>query len=535
MNRFLTFIRNRNDKRSFTVVLLISSIFILSPVLQIVVRSLDSDSLYLGALQESGLLLDGVVNTFELVIKVGLLSSFVGFVLAYIMTMYDVKCKKTLNVLLILPLTIPVYVAAYTYTGIFYNFPVLETIFRHGFFMDGAVFIYVMFLYPYVYIASKSYLKKNLTTYIESSSTLGLSRIQIFFKIILPLSRPVIMGSVLFVLFETLSDFAVVEYYGELTLSRYINIAWFNQGDIATASRLAVYILFIMFIIIFVERLQRRNKKFTDASITRKPLRPYSMNIKSSLLIYGFILIVLTLACILPIGTMIRSAYINRSYIPRLDIFAMLSNTLIVTLISIVVIIVLSIVVSTIVVYMKGSIKQVISSLMVIGYSIPSMVLALGVYLLYIRIDKTLYPIFNNMVITSSIFVIVIGFVLKFFSIGYSNLTSAYQKIDKSLLESSEILGENKLMTMFRVNIPLLRKSIFGIVIILCIDMLKELTIVYSLRPFNFKTLSTEVYRYAGNEMIDIAAFPSLIIIAICSILVILLERGGRYVKNRKS
>lgn len=535
MNRLYQFIRNRNDKRVYTVLLIITSLFILSPVLQIIVRSTSVDSEYLAVLSSTGLLSQGVLNTFELVLKVGILSAVIGFLLAYIMTMYQVKYKRLINVLLIIPLAIPVYVAAYTYTGIYYTYPFLETIFRSDFFMDGAVFIYVLFLYPYVYIASKSYLSKNLTEYIESSSTLGLSQFKIFWKVVLPLSRPVIMGSVLFVLFETLSDFAVVEYYGELTLSRYINIAWFNQGDVATASRLAVYILFIMFLLIFVERVQRRKKRFSDSRITHKPFRPLPLKGLKKIAQFLYLSFIIILGALLPIYTMIRSAYINRSYIERLDIFEILFNTLSVTLLSIFIIIVLAVLVSTGINYLKGVKKQTLSSFMVIGYSIPSMVLALGVYLLYIQIDKTIYPVFNQMVITSSIFIIVIGFVLKFFSIGYSNLMSAYQKIDREILECSEVLGENKLMTLFRVNIPLLRKSISAIAIILCIDMMKELTIVYSLRPFNFKTLSTEVYRYAGNEMIEIAAFPSLLIIGICTILVILLEGGFTFAKNRKS
>lgn len=535
MNRLKQFIRNRNDKRVFTFVLVITSLFMLSPVLQIIVRSFGVDSLYLKTLSSTGLLLDGVFNTIELVLKVGILSSFIGFVLAYFMTMYHIKYKKIVNVLLIIPLAIPVYVAAYTYSNIFYQIPFLEAILRSEFLMDGAVFIYVLFLYPYVYIASKSYLSKNLTEYVESSSTLGLTGFQIFYKIILPLSRPVIIGSVLFVLFETLSDFAVVEYYGELTLSRYINIAWFNQGDVATASRLAIYILFLMFLLIVGERMQRRNKKFTDARTVRKPITPYQVNGFEKVGQLLFISVIILLGTILPIGSMLRSAYHNRNYIERLDLFEILFNTLLISSIAIVIIIVLAILLSTIVNYLKGVKKQVLSSLMVIGYSIPSMVLALGVYLLYIQIDKNFYPLFDSMILTSSIFIIVIGFVLKFFSIGYSNLMSAYQKIDTELLESAEILGENKLMTLFRVNIPLLRKSISAIAIILCIDMVKELTIVYSLRPFNFKTLSTEVYRYAGNEMIEVAAFPSLVIILICTILVVLLEGGVKFVKNRKS
>lgn len=535
MNRLFQIIRNRNDNRVFTVILMLTGLFILSPVIQIIIRSISADSEYLRILNSSGLLLDGVLNTFELVLKVGILSAIVGFLLAYIMTMYHIRYKRLINVLLIIPLAIPVYVAAYTYTGIYFNYPMLDLVFRSDFFMDGAVFIYVLFLYPYVYIASKSYLSKNLTEYVELSSTLGLSRFRTFWKVILPLSRPVIIGSVLFVLFETLSDFAVVEYYGELTLSRYINIAWFNQGDMATASRLAVYILFIMFLLIFVERIQRRNKRFSDSRILHKPFKPYRIKGIMKVLQLTCIGFIITLGTILPIFTMLKSAYINRSYISRLDTFEILYNTLLVTVISIIIIIASAILISTIVNYLKGVKRQVLSSLMVIGYSIPSMVLALGVYLLYIRFDKAIYPVVNQMLITSSISVIVIGFVLKFFSIGYSNLMSAYRKIDKEVLESSELLGENKLMTMFRVNIPLLKKSISGIAIILCIDMMKELTIVYSLRPFNFKTLSTEVYRYAGNEMIEIAAFPSLLIIAICTILVVLLEGGVSFVRNKKS
>jgi len=535
MENFYKLLRKVNDKKLFGLLLVVGIVFILSPVIKVLIESISIDSEYMNALSESGLLFEGVVNTIELVIKVGLLSATIGFVLAYIMVFYNIKYSSVINILLIIPLGIPVYVAAYTYTNIFYEYPFLETIFRSNLFMDGAVFIYVLFLYPYVYIASKSYLSRHLTDYLEASSTLGLSPFKLFLRVVLPLSRPVIIGSVLFVIFETLSDYAVVEYYGELTLSRYIYIAWFNQGDIATASRFAVYILFIMFILIFVERLFRRNKRFTDSRKSLRQANKYDSNLFTRITQYLFIGAVILLGAVLPIFNMIKSAYIRRSYIDRLDIVEVVWNTLLVTSISIILIIVCAIVITTIVHYLKGSKKQFISSIIVLGYSIPSMVLALGVYMLYIRVDITLYPLFNQLIITSSILVIVIGFFLKFFSIGFSNLLSAYQKIDKELLESAEVLGDNKLTTMFRVNIPLLLKSISGIVIILFIDMLKELTIVYSLRPFNFKTLSTEVYRYAGNEMVEVAAFPSLIIIFLCTILIIILERGGKHVKSRKS
>ncbi len=260
MNNILKLFRRMNDKRFFNVSIVVVSLFVLLPVIHVSLKAIVIDSSYYNALVESGLLANGVLNTIELIVKVGIFSAGLGFSLAYIMTFYETKMKAIINIVLILPLGIPVYVAAYTYTNIYHTFPFLETIFRSDFFMNGAMFIYVMFLYPYVYIASKSYLSKNLTEYIESAKTLNRSKLYTFFKVIIPLSRPVIVGSVLFVIFETLSDFAVVEYYGELTLSRYINIAWFNQGDIHTASRFAVYVLLLMYTFISLEKFSRRNK-----------------------------------------------------------------------------------------------------------------------------------------------------------------------------------------------------------------------------------------------------------------------------------
>lgn len=539
MEKFIAFLRQLNDKRILGIFLTLVMIFILVPLLQVLFLSFSSDSVYLETLTETGLLFKGFLNTLELILKVGFLSAGIGFMLSYIMTFYQIRFQKLINILLILPLGIPVYVAAYTYSNIYFNFPLLETLFRSNFFMNGAVFIYVMFLYPYVYIAVKSYLSKYLTEYIESARTLNKSNLSIFFKIILPLSRPVIIGAVIFVIFETLSDFAVVEYYGQLTLSRYINIAWFNQGDINTASKLAIYILLIMFVLISGEHLSRKHKRYSDSNTTSKPYIKVKASLCGSIVSYFFILITIALSFALPIYQMIKSAFINRSYIKRLDIVELVFNTLLVTVISIFIIIFISLVVTTIVNHMKGAKKQLVSSLFVMGYSIPSMVLALGTYLFFIKLDQFLYPYLkiigiNTMLITSSIFIIIFAFFFKFFAIALSNMMSSYSKIDPSLFEAAETLGENQLSTMVKVNIPILKKSIIGISIILFIDMVKELTLVYSLRPFNFKTLSTEVYRYAGNEMIEVAAFPSLIIILLCSVLIIYLEAGKKNGKARK-
>jgi len=529
----LNLLRKVNVKIFFLIIGMIVPFFILLPLTQIVYRFFESASLYYQTLIESNAIWRSIVRTLELILKVGFISASIGFSLAFLMTFYHIKFHKIINILLIIPLGIPVYVAAYTYTNIFHFIPFLKEILRSDFLMSGSVFIYSMFLYPYVYIASKSYLNKNMTEFIAASKTLGGHSIRTFFRIILPISRPVIMASVAFVIFETLSDFAVVEYYGVLTLSRYINLSWFANGDFVSAVKFSVYILFILFILLFTERVSRGRKRYSDSEVHHKPIKKKNANLMTSIGIYFFIGLTIVLSSLLPIGQMLISAYNNLNQVNDLGILGITFNSLIITFISILLILVFSLLLTTLTIYIKGYKKNILSSVLTLGYMIPSMVLALGIYMFYIRLDQWLYYALNDyglnrMLFTSTLAVLIIGFFIKFFSIAYTNLLSAYQKISFNILEASETLGENKLVTMFRVSIPMLKNSIIAVSIIMFIDMIKELTIVYSLRPFNFKTLSTEVYRYAGNEMINVAAFPSLIIILLCTLLIIYLERGSK-------
>jgi iron(III) transport system permease protein len=520
-----------NDKLIFTIMGVGIPLFVLLPILRVARNIVEPHSLYFLTLLQSDAIIRGVGTTIELIIKVGALSSIIGFLLAFVMTFYHIPYRRVVNILLILPLGIPVYVAAYTYSNIFHHLSFLETILRSSFLLNGSVFIYAFFLYPYVYLASKSYLHKNLTEYIEVAKTLGQSHLQTFFRVVLPLSRPVIVGSALFVLFETLSDFAVVEFYGVLTLSRYVNLAWFSNGDFISASKFSIYILFIMFVLIFVEKISRRNKHYSSADTIHRPIQKETLQGTMKWIVYGSVLSVILLSTIIPITQMVISMTQNLDFVERLDVFVITWNSLRITLISIAIIVVAGLLLSTITIYLKGIKKQVLSSVSTVGYIVPSMVLALGIYIVFIRIDQWLYKQFYDvgldvMVLTSTITIVIIAFFIKFFSIAYSNFLSAYGKINYNMLEASETLGETKLSTLFTITIPLLRKSIIAVSIILFIDMFKELTLVYSLRPFNFKTLSTEVYRYAGNEMINVAAFPSLIIVILCALLITYLEEG---------
>lgn len=526
------------DRRYLTIFLYFVVAVTLSPLVFILVQSISENTSYLDTIIREGILNDYIVNTLELILKVGILSSFIGFGSAYLITFFDFPLKRFFKVTLTMPLSIPVYVGAYTYAGIYYDMPLLETLLKNDFTMNGSVFIYTIFLYPYVYLAARSYLKNNLGQYVEASSTLGYGQLKTFWRVVLPMSRPIIIGSVLFVLFETLSDFAVVNFYGVQTLSKAIGDSWLGIGQIQTAAKISLVLLFILTLIIYLERLSRGQKRYFGSSNT--PIKRRPLSIFGALPLYIPMILVIMLGFILPVSTMIGYALSKTDYFNRLDILSITFNTLFTTTIVITLILVIASIYSSILNNLRLRFKQLYTSVGIIGYSVPSLILAIGAYVLYIQIDQFLYRFLKFIgldfyIFTQTRILLVIVLVVKFIAVANVNFSASLSKYDAHVFEASNTLGHNHFSTILRVNIPLLMKSYKYVVLILFIDLIKELTLSYSLRPFNFKTLSTEVYRYAGNEMIEVAAYPALVIVSISAILILLLERNEKDARNKKS
>lgn len=529
-------INQKNDKFILIIYLIIVVAFIVTPLFFMFGKVFTPNSSYLNVLISEKIIYSYIFNTLELILKVGIIASIIGFGFACIVTFFDFPFKKVFTILLTLPLSIPVYVGAYTYSGIYFDRPVIEMLLKNDFTMNGSVFIYAIFLYPYVYLASRSYLKNHMAHLIDVSQTLKKKPVTTFFKIVLPMSRPVIIGSVMFVLFETLSDFAVVNFYGVQTLSKAISDSWLGLGQIETASKIAVIFLFVIVFLIYSEKLSRGNRKYSTN--IKKPIKPRKANKLQMVLIYLPMIVVLYLGLYLPISEMISYAIQKSEFIIKMNIISLTVNTLINISIVIFFILIIATLYSSIINNLNIKFKKLFTTIGVIGYSIPSLILGIGAYIAYINIDKILFNNFGFAGIDSYVFtqtraLLIIVLIIKYISVANSNFNSNLEKYDKNLFEASNTLGHNNLSTIRKINFPLLKKSYRFIVLILFIDLIKELTLTYSLRPFNFKTLSTEVYRYAGNEMIEVAAYPSLVIVFISIVFIIFLERGNKNVKAK--
>lgn len=517
----------------FSVISIISALLILFPLSNIFLGIFDSPSdtwIHI----KTYLLDEYIRNTIVLILFTGIFSAALGFLSAYIVTFYDFKFRKAFSWLLILPLALPSYMAAYIYADMFSYTGVISRMLNnigiHKLIdimsMQGAIFIFSFTLYPYVYMIVRSSLSKNSSIFIDNAKLLKASKLKIFTKVILPLSRPALVAGTLLVILETLNDYGVVKYFGVRVFSYAIFDAWFRLSDLSSAIRLSAIVMIMVFLVIFIEKLIRGKRKYTNSikssSIIRKKL-----TVRNQAIVISILSLILLLGFAIPVIEMIANAIATHKTIIDIDTLYIVINTLSISFVATSLIILISLMLAN---YARGTKSKFKTSLLKItnlGYAIPGAVIAVSVITFFIDVDNLLYPIYKffdedskRLVLTTSLGMLTFAYVLRFMTIGFNTVEASYDKIGEKFTEASYLLKTSKIKTLLKIDIPMIKSGLIGAFIIVFIEVLKELPLTLILRPTNYDTISTRVYAYASDEMIQEASGPALIIVIISAILI---------------
>ena len=207
-------------------------------------------------------------------VAIGVMS--IGTICAWLTAHHDFPGRPVLEWLLILPLAVPAYVMAYTYTDILQYAGPLQGFLRESFgwqstadywfpeirSLGGAAVMLSFVLYPYVYVLARVAFLEQSNSLSEAGRTFGYGRMGIFWRISLPLARPAIAAGTTLALMETLADYGTVSYFGLPTFTTGIFNAWFSQGDRASASKLAVILMTFVAVVMVIEHAARRRSRF---------------------------------------------------------------------------------------------------------------------------------------------------------------------------------------------------------------------------------------------------------------------------------
>ena len=158
------------------------------------------------------LLLDYTFNTFYLIFITAFFSLLFGIIPAWFISNFKFRGRNFLDIVLYLPLAIPSYIMAFTYSDILSYTGPIQSFLRDNFYSISVFFnqdylqievlgiIMALALYPYIYTVSRVSFSLVGSNYINVSKNLGLSSFRTFYKIILPLSRPAIFSGLFLVL-----------------------------------------------------------------------------------------------------------------------------------------------------------------------------------------------------------------------------------------------------------------------------------------------------------------------------------------------
>ena len=482
-------------------------------------------------------LFDYIKNSLFLVIGVSIITLIVGTGTAWLVSNFNFFGKRFFEWALILPLSIPPYILAYTFTGLFDSYGTLNNLVRNIFELDqsfiffpnirnifGAIIVFSFTLYPYVYLVSRSAFLNQSRTVLESGRILGLSRFEASFKLAMPMIRPAIIGGLMLVIMETLSDFGAVEHFAIPTFTTGIFRTWFGMGDLTTAMQLSSFLLLFICIFLFIENRSRKNAEYVSNSTTHTPIRVEQLSKNYSMLAFIFCFLPLFVGFILPVSELIVWAiYYNPSFFNEAFLTSAI-NTITLALIAAILCSIISILINFSIRINRNSILKFLSSFLSLGYALPGLILAVGIVQTSTFIDSSLLEK-TSFAITGSLFGLVLAYIIKSYALSNNTISSGMEKISSGIDDSARILKSTGWNLLGRIHFPLLKTSFFTSILLVTSEVVKELPATLILRPFNYDTLAVSAYIYAAEERMRDAAAPSIAIILVGLIPIIIITR----------
>ena len=527
---------NLNQRVSDNSILFLSLfiiILILSPILTIFFENINQKSNYFNFFSSSEFR-SYTMNSVVILIGVLLLTLFLGGVSAYLVSFYEFVGVNFFKYSLLMSFAIPPYIYAYTLSAFFENFGIAYSLV--SFFsedlsktlipkiepLSGSIISLSLTLFGYVFILTRSTFLNQSRDLIEVGKSLGFNNIDTFLKIIIPTARPAIFIGLSLVAMETLSDFGTVSFFGVSTYTTGIYNSWFIFDDLKTANFLSLFLIFFILFFFGLESISRKNIKFFNSNNSfNKKNKKVILSGYKGFFAFFFCFFLFSTSFLFPLVLMLKWSLMNSSYLDLNQILQLNYNSIKLIFLSSIFIILTSLIVTFSGRVLKSKTLSFFSSLSISGYAMPGIVVSVSVISLFSLIDSFLDMNLRGYFI-GSIYGLIFGYSVRFYSISFNTIKTVYLKINKSIDESALLLGFNKLSILKNVHYPLLKKNLIFAFILISIEVIKELPITLILRPFNFETFSTSAFNLASNDLVEAAAIPSLFIILWSSLLIFL-------------
>jgi iron(III) transport system permease protein len=467
-----------------------------------------------------------IKNTIFLVVGVGVVTTALGVSLAWLTAVCDFPLRKFFVWALILPMAIPGYVMAFALVGLFeYTGPVQQFL-RDAFgssnaFPDiysygGVVMALSLALYPYTYLMVRNAFQTQGLRSLEVGQSLGLSVRESFWRICLPMARPWIAGGTLLVMMETVSDFGTVAIFNYDTLTSAIYKTWFGLYSLPAALQVASVLLIFVVIITLLERRSRASQRFSQTRSSKSVAGRIHLSGMFRWLALLACLLVFSLAFVMPVMRLLYWAVPNMDTELTTQFWAYVAGSTSLSLLAMMMIAGLALLMAFSARTYNSPFAKIVVRISTMGYALPGTVLAVGLFVPVAAIDNALGAMgLSTPLLQGTMVVMLLAYSVRFMAVAFSPLESNLLRITPSIDAASRSLGVSGIKMLAKVHLPMVKGGLLTAMVLVFVDVMKELPITLMTRPFGFNTLAVRIFELSSEGLWERAALPALAIVLV--------------------
>ena len=403
-----------------------------------------------------------VANSLLLGAGVGIGTAVLGVTAAWLVTFYRFPASRIWQWALLLPLTMPAYVIAYTYTGLLdFAGPVQSALrdalgwTREDYWLPpvrslpGAAAMLTLVLYPYVYMLARASFLSQSVCAIEASRTLGYGPWRSFFSVTLPLARPGIIAGVSLALMETLNDFGTVSYFAVDTFTTGIYRAWFGMGEPVAAAQLGAVLLLFVAALLLIERRSRGAARYHHTTGRYRTLPMRRLGGIAGAVAWAACLLPVLLGFLLPVTVLAKWAVERWSDTIDARFWHFAANSFVLAAIAAAVSVAVALILAYALRRRRGGLVAGAVRLASMGYAVPGAVIAVGVLLAFGAFDTAMddwaqsaLGYGTGLIVTGSIAGLVFAYVVRFLAIPVNAAEAGFARVTLSMDGAARTLGE---------------------------------------------------------------------------------------------
>ena len=480
-----------------------------------------------------------LLNTLALMLMTGGLSLLLGVSTGWLIGACQFRGRTALSWLLMLPLASPAYIVAYVYTDLLEVSGPVQTALRSWLSLGindlqfppirnltGAAVLLSLVLYPYIYLLCRNSFAGRSGVQFDAARVLGHGPFSAFFRVALPAARPAIVGGLALVLMETLADFGVVSYFSVPTFSTGIFRTWLGLGDPQAALKLASLMLLFVIVLVGLEEGNRRGA--VDRSDIAGASQINLTGVRAFLAIAACVLPIV-LGFVIPAVTLALYAADNVNAVTQAKFSQLALNSLLLAMAAGIGVTLIACVLAYVKRLRPSPFTHGLIRVSTLGYALPGILLAVALLKPVGGFDAWLMETWSGLstpLLSGSLFLLLYAYVCRFLTVAYQSIDSGFAGISHDIDAAARTLGTTTSEMIRKIHFPLLRPSIFAACLLVFVDVMRELPATLILRPFNFDTLATQVYRLASDERLAEASGAALLIVILGVLPVVLLQRA---------